>query len=158
MKITIHLPVTPAIKKYLDVRVGPNYKVGSEDWFGGIIISVLENKNSNKHYTLKNHREESATKEFSFLMSLSCSEKNGILILPKHEVIINNIIEDAFRRDMYVNAIINKNQYNIDYNTTFLNTLEFYDITDEEMTLDAIKRDFSRKKESIEKRMFLLPK
>lgn len=154
MKISIHLPVTPAIKKYLTVRVGENYTVRFEDWFGGIVLSVLENTGS-KHGQLVNKRENTATEEFTFTISLSYAEKNGFIILPKHEVLINNIIEDIFRKEMYIQALINKKCYKIEYHTTFSNIMDVYDITDDDLTMDAVKKEFIRKRADIEKSLFL---
>lgn len=154
MKLTIELAVTPVVKKYLDVKVGKNYHLGVEDWFGGMIINMLENKNT-KHYTLLNKDPHLKTESFVFTVGMSTAQKNGFVILPKHEVLINSIVDDMFRKEIYIQAITNKKNYMIEYQTTIANTLDYYDITDEEMTYDTIKRDFSRKRAGLEERLFL---
>lgn len=154
MKISIHLPVSPAIKKYLEVRLGKNYHLTINDWFGGILINMLENK-SCKPYEPSNKSQSQKTETFTITVSMSMADKNGFNIQPKHEAQINKIIDDIFREDMYIQAITNKKNYFIEFQTSISNILDSYDITDDEMSYESIKRDFSRKRGDIEKRLFI---
>ncbi|MGD1319545.1 hypothetical protein [Chryseobacterium sp. 2R14A] len=157
MKITIHLPVTPAIKKYLVrslLKEKQDYILNIDDWFGLIVINMLEYKGS-KHYNITPTQEEKKTETFDIHLSISAAHKNGFTILPQYEVAIFNIVDRMFRESMYKSALINKNNYGIDYQTTINDILDSYDITEEEMTYDAIKRDFDRKKEKLKQTLYL---
>lgn len=153
MEITIHLPVTPAIKKYLEGRLGKEYKLSIDDWFGGTIINMLTIKRLSTSKEEK--RPEKRTERFNIHTSLSMAEKNGFTIENKHEHMINKILNSLFRQDLYINAIINKKNYGIDYHTTINNILDVYDITEEEFNTDALKRDLIRKREEIESLLYL---
>lgn len=154
MKVTIHLPVTPAIKKFLEVRLGKEYKLTANDWFGPIILSILENK-TNKHYEINCKNNQLRTSTFDITVSLSMAEKAGFIIAPRQENIINQIVEGIFREDMYLQSILNKKMYLIDYQTTISTILDSYDITDEEMNYESIKRDFNRKRAALEEKLYL---
>lgn len=154
MRITIHLPVTPAIKKYMIGKFGKDYIINMDDWFGNMIINMLENK-SNKHYNTSNRDVGSKTDTYAINFSVSTSEKNGVRIIPQHEAAIFNIVDKIFREELYSQALINKKNYLIDYQTTISNILDSYDISDDELSYDALKRDFHRKKEKLEQRLFL---
>lgn len=154
MKITIHLPVTPYIKKFLTVRLGKEYHLSLDDWFGGMIINMLENK-TNKNYSISESKKDKKTEHFSFTASLSLSSKNGFFIEERHEHLINKIVDALFREDLYINAIINKREYDIDYNTSINNVLDAYDITEEDLSVDALKRDLNRKRDKFESMLFL---
>ena len=154
MKITIHLPVTPAIKKYMIGKFGKDYIINMDDWFGNMVINMLENK-TNKFYSTSNRDSDFKTEEYNISFSTSTADKNGIRIIPQHEAAIFNIINKIFREELYSQALINKRNYYIDYQTTISNILDSYDISDDELSYDALKRDFARKKDDLEKRLFL---
>ena len=157
MKITIHLPVTPAIKKYLVrslTKEKQDYVLNIDDWFGLIVINMLENKSS-KNYNITPTQEGQKTEIFDIQLSISAAQKNGFIILPQHETAIFNIVDRMFRESMYKTALINKKNYQIDYQTSINDILDSYDITEEEMSYDAIKRDFNRKKEKLKDTLYL---
>ncbi|WP_300685501.1 hypothetical protein [Chryseobacterium sp.] len=154
MNITINLPVSPAIKKYLTTRLGNNYHLTNNDWFGIIFLNMLENKN-NKYYEFIGKKTTNRIETFPITISLSMADKNGFIIRAKHETQINKIIDDVFRQDMYIQALINKKEYGIEYQTSLSNILDAYDITDEELTIDSLKRDFIRKRADIESKLFI---
>lgn len=153
----MHLPVTPALKKFLTARFGTDYRLSIDDWFGAIVLNVLQNK-TNKHYEVLGRNKDVnkyKTEKFSITLSMSTAEKSGFLFLPRHQASLHNIVDSIFREDMYIQALTNKTNYMIEYQTTIRNVLASYDITDEEMSYDSIKRDFARKKKSLEDRLFL---
>lgn len=154
MEITINLPVSASIKKYLTARLGTDYHLSNNDWFGILFLNMLENKD-NKYYEPVNKKAINKSETFSISISMSMANKNGFNIRPKHEVQINKIVDDIFRHDMYTHALINKKEYSIEYQTTISNILDSYDITDEEMPYESIRRDFNRKKADIAARLFL---
>ena len=154
MKITIHLPVTPAIKKYMICKFGKDYIINMDDWFGNMVINMLENK-TNKFYNTSNRDVGLKTQIFDINFSVSTADKNGVRIIPQHEAAIFNIIDKIFREEMYSQALINKRNYFIDFQTTISNILDSYDISEDELSYEALKRDFHRKKEKLEQSLFL---
>ena len=152
MNIIVDIPVTPAIKKFLEARVGKNYHLSGTDWFGILLINIFEKK-QNKFFEPTNKNHSSKTENFRFTMSISMADKNGYTILPKHAVIIHNIVDSIFRETMYVEAIRNKKNYKIEYYTSITNILQSYQITPEEMSYESIKRDFNRKRAKLESQL-----
>lgn len=153
MNITIHLPVTPAIKKFLEGRLGKNYQLSLTDWFGGMIIHMLDTKKTG-NYTIETKSDKN-TEVFNITASIDMANKNGFTIEAKHEQLINKIVNSLFRQELYTTAIINKKEYGIEYQTTLSNIMDAYDITEEEFSTDALKRDLIRKKETIESRLYI---
>ena len=54
---------------------------------------------------------------------------------------------------VYIDCIFNKERYGIEYQTTILNFLDFYDITEEELSYDSLRKDFNRNKKKIALRL-----
>lgn len=154
MDISINLPVTPAIKKYLTIKLGSEYRLTSIDWFGSIVFSMLENK-TKKHNCIKDVNISCKTGIFQFTMSYDLSTKIGFILSPKHETMIHNIVDRIFRDEIYYTAIRNKEFYDIEYQTSINDILDSYDIIDEDITWDALYKEFTRKKKNIKSRLYL---
>lgn len=154
MKITIHLPVTPAIKKYLEGRFGKNYHLSLDDWFGCILVNIFENKNY-RNYSIQDKKQKRKTETYDITMSTSMAEKNGFIVEMKHEYLINNIIDSIFREDLYMQCLVNKKEFQIEYQTTINTVFDMYDITEDDYSVESIKRDLTRKREKIESKLFI---
>jgi len=155
MDISIDLPVTPAIKKYLAIKLGPEYRLTSMDWFGSIVFSMLEKKGIKKHNCIKDTNISNKTEVFQFIMSYNLTTKIGFVLSPKNATMIHNIVDRVFRDEIYYTAIRNKEFYDIEYQTSINDILDSYDIIDEDITWDAIYKEFTRKKKNIKSRLYL---
>lgn len=147
MKITIYLPVSFAIKKFLTQKFGEEYELNQSEWLGILVSSLLSKKNSN----WENRFQHCNVGEvYKFTMKLSYADKHGIMISPTQEYLLRKSLENIFRENLYEQAIINKSLYDIDYKTTIENLLEFYGIVEEDKCYyQSLIRDFNRKKDHI---------
>lgn len=152
MLLTIHLPVSKPIHKFLTSKFGDEYQPNNNEWFGILISSLLERKSTYEYVPQK--RDNAATEKFRINIKISYSEKHGVFFTRNHENLIRKAIESLFREMLYEQAILNKRCYGIDYKTSIENALEFYGVdVSEKSYLQAITRDFNRKKEAIENRL-----
>ncbi|WP_372472612.1 hypothetical protein AB4865_07265 [Capnocytophaga sp. ARDL2] len=150
MIITINLPVSKHLKEFLTTKFGKEYHLGTDNWFGVLISTLLERKSC---WDFKPKKEEQNTEFYSIHIKLSYANKHGIFLTKGHEELLRKSIESLFRENIYEQALLNKECYGIDYKTTILNCLEYYGITDDNSNyLQALMRDFSRKKDRIETR------
>lgn len=144
--ITIQLPVSIYIKKYLVALHGPTYHVSITDDFGILILNTLRKKSIYYHY--KSQKEISTC--YSISISFSNFEKYGCGIseLQLHQ--IYKSLDSHFRMTMYRTAIINYHSFGIQYKKSILAYLKSYGITEDEMSYGTIRKDFNRKKSEIE--------
>lgn len=148
MLLTIHLGLPQHLKKFLISKFGEEYHLSREDFLGILISSLLEKKSTGQ-YPYKLDKEKYSEK-YLIHISLSYAQKNGIYLIQEHEALIRRSVENIFRNNLYEQALINKECYGIDYKTTFLNTLEFYGISEDNKSyFQMLMRDFNRKKEGI---------
>lgn len=152
MYITISLPVSLPIKKFLTTKFGKDYKPNQQEWFGILICSLLEKKTIS-HWENR-QKQEDFPEVYDIKISLSYCDKHGIYISAAHERLLRKSLESVFRENLYEQAILNKECYGIDYKTTFKNILEFYGTdANDSSYYQTLIRDFNRKKEAIQKRL-----
>lgn len=70
---------------------------------------------------------------------------------PNHAVIFNDIIDGMFRDEIYKSAIILKNKSENKILKSLREHLEMYDISEDDIKLDSLYRDFKRKRHYFEK-------
>lgn len=146
MKITIDLPVTSYLQKYLTVKFGTLYQARESDWFGLLIINILSPKNETD-YELKNFKSDSF---YTISIGISKAEKRGFIVSKRKGEQLAKAVENYFRSELYSSAILNARNFDIDFKTTIINTLESYGITEEELHYESIRKDFNRNKKNIE--------
>lgn len=154
MTPTLKIPVNPAVKKYLEIRLGKNYQIGLDDWFGIIIYNFLINK-TNKHFKITPKMREQSPCYFEIGISENQAAKAGIFLTEKQETSINNIVEKILRDEIFYAAVMNKKLYQIDYRITVNNILDSYDISEDELPFETLIKDFDRKKNNIIPNLYL---
>ncbi|MFL9835008.1 hypothetical protein [Chryseobacterium terrae] len=154
MNPTIKIPVNPAVKKYLEIKLGKNYTLGTDDWFGIIVYNFLINK-TNKHFKIIPKKYDKEIQFFEIILSSNQAEKAGIILTEKQEASINNICYKIFKEELYSAAVVNKNLYSLDYMVTMNNLLDLYDITEEDLSYDALIKGFYRDRKAISENMYL---
>jgi hypothetical protein len=152
MFLTIHLPVSKPIKKFLVAKFGEEYHPTQNEWFGILITSLLHKKSYGDFRQTKKTEELAET--YKIGIRISFSEKHGIFLEKNHESLIQKAVENIFRDSIYEQAIMNKQYYGIDYKTSIENALDFYGIVEDAKSYySTLIRDFTRKKEAIMERM-----
>jgi len=146
LKITIDLPVTSYLQKYLTVKFGTLYQARESDWFGLLIINILSPKNE-REYEFKKIKSDSF---YTVTIGISKAEKCGFLISKSKGEQLAKAVENYFRSELFSSAILNARNFDVDYKTTIINTLESFGITEEELHYESIRKDFNRNKKNIE--------
>lgn len=150
--LTIRLPVSSYIKKFLVAVYGDAYRVSVTDDFGILILNILQKKSIYYKYNRKN---DDRNTNFSIHISFSNFEKYGCVISEQQLYQINKSLDSNFRTTMYRNAIINFHSFGVQYKKSILAYLNSYGITEEEMKYTSVRKDFNRKKGAIESKLRL---
>lgn len=148
--ITIWLPVSSYIKNFLVAVYGDAYKVSATDDLGILILNILQKKSVYYEYKRKN---DDRNTNYPIHISFSNFEKYGCVISEQQLYQINKSLDSNFRNTMYRNAIVNQHSFGIQYKKTILAYLKSYGITEDEMNYATIRKDFNRKKASIESKL-----
>lgn len=149
--ITINLNLPTYLSKYLKKQFGDSYKVSQKDWLGILLVAHLKKKNASGYHYKKEVQKETS---YPVMVSTNSAYRNGFHLLKENNQQIVNAIDGVFRTSLYHTAIINYENYSIDYKTSIMNVLEMYGITEEDLQYDTIRKDFNRKRKDIENYLF----
>lgn len=143
--ITEHIPVADHVYKYLIKKCGSdNYTANRSDLIGQLILSSLGNNHKDVKI-LKNTFE----KTFSVNIKEDALYKNGFYLSVKSGQVFNKMVDKMFREELYSHAIISKRRGEESHLPSMKDFLDVYDITEDDIRLDTLYRDFKRKKESV---------
>jgi hypothetical protein len=154
-KVLLRLPVPRYLKKILNLRFGEHYDAKENTLFGMAIINILKRKSdcgyvyTRNHYRLGNYRFKEKTEIFLVNISLDKARRTGFIFDENRILKIIKAIDKSIRDELYTSAIINKEKYGIEYQTTILDFLDFYDITDEELSYESLRKDFNRNRKKL---------
>lgn len=158
-KILLQLSVPAYLKKILDVRFGELYKPREDNLFGMTILNVLKRKSSHDYqfrrnqYTDGKYRFKNANIPYFLNISVDQAKRRGFNLDTKRSFQIVKSIDRNLREELYIKAIFNKDKYGIDYQTTILDWLEMYDISEEELSYESLRKDFNRKRRDLMKKL-----
>lgn len=149
--ITESIPVANHVYKYLLKKCGSDtYTANRSELIGNIVLSSLgTNPDISISKTKFKKTFHIVIKDYQYL-------KAGISLGIKTGQVFNKMIDKMFRDEMYCHIIINSNVSDSQYLDGIRKFLEVYDITEDDIKLESIYRDFKRKKEAFKSR--LLPK
>jgi len=150
---TVHLPIKSYLKKYLIKKYGTSYKISSNSLLGIFLIEILD-----KQYR-KEHRQIKEKNYYPIIIPKVIVEKVGFDFptskMRRFELMIKQLfrneldshVDIAINAELYVN--INDKKYKLDVMKAIKQYLEFYDITEDELRLDSLYRDYKRIKNEI---------
>lgn len=154
-KVLLQLPVPGYLKKILEKKYGENPSVSRKTLFGLTVINTLKAKRdkdyeaSRKVYNSGNYRFKDAQQYFFVSVSLDIAKRKGFTHSIDVARQIVKAVDHEIREQLYIDCIFNKEKYAIEYQTTILNWLDFYDITEEELSYESIRKDFNRNRKKI---------
>ncbi len=146
--ITESIPVADHVYKFLVKRTGSDtYVATRNDIIGNIVLSSLgTNPDIPISKSKYNRLFHLVIKEHKYL-------KTGIKLGIKSGQVFNRLMDQLFRDELYHHIIMK----NIANKTKCIGEirqfLKLYDITEDDIKLETIYRDFKRKKEGIESRL-----
>lgn len=143
--ITETVPVADHVYKYiLGINGSETIVADRSDFIGNIILSSL-NRNSDVKIGKRkfNKSIKIVIKDHQYL-------KSGVFVGIKRGQVFNNLIDKMFRRELYSHCFMNKDLHDDSYLQIIRNFLNVYNISEDDLKLDSIYRDFKRKKKEKE--------
>lgn len=142
-KITFQLPVPRYLKKILEIKYGNEYQAKETTLFGMVVINTLQKK-SDRKYTFD--KMQSQNDYFSITLGMDKAQRNGFQHGQKRAFQLSHLIERNIREELYNTCIFNQINYGIEFQTTILDFIAMYDITEEELSYETLRKDFNRYK------------
>lgn len=142
-QITLHLSVPRYVKKILEFKYGDEYKATETTLLGMVVLNSLQKK-SERNYTYR--RENPDITYFSLRVGIDKVYRKGFQFNQQKALQLSKAIERDIREKLYTEAITNDLNYGIDFKTTLENFLTLYDIAEDELSYETIRKDFNRYK------------
>lgn len=140
--ITQNIPVSDHVFKYLKARCGgTQLHAKRTNVFGSLALSLMgENKDVKECKT-------NYTKIFKVTISEDSYNRLGMYMCESNAQLFNDQVDKMFREELFFHVIINKGIAAEQYIKSIRNFLKVYDITEDDIKLDTVCRDFKRRKD-----------
>ena len=146
--ITESIPVADHVYKYLLKKCGSDtYIANRSELIGNIVLSSL---GTNPDISISKVKFK---KSFNIVIKDYQYLKAGISLGIKSGQVFNKMMDKMFREEMYCHIFINSNLSKDQYLEGIRSFLKVYEITEDDIKLESIYRDFKRKKESLKNRL-----
>lgn len=142
--ITQSIPVSDHVYKFLVARCGSDEIEASRSTFIGSLILSMHGRNPDVRLKKNNF-----TKLFKVTISESHYQKLGMHITSENAQLFNDLVDKVFREELYCHALLNKMGNKSLYLEAIRKFLEVYNITEDDIKLDTLYRDFKRKKDML---------
>jgi len=143
--ITQNIPVADHVYKYLIKRCGSDeLRATRNSVFGSLVLS-LQGRNGDVK-----PKKSSYTKIFKANISEDGHQRLGMFISSENAQLFNDQVDKMFREELFFHVVINKGIDSRMYMDSIRCFLKVYDITEEDIKLDTIYRDFKRRKENFD--------
>jgi len=150
--ITQNIPVADHVYKYLKTRCGSDHiKATRTSIFGSLALSLL-----GKTADLKPKKSE-FTRTFRVTISENSHSRQGMHLTEANAQLFNDQVDRMFREELFFYLIMNKGLSSKMYLQSMRTFLEVYDITEEDIKLDTLYRDFKRRKKTYETNLQITP-
>lgn len=140
-QITLHLSVPRYVKKILEFKYGDDYKAREDTLLGMVVLNSLQKK-SERNYIYKRQNPDIAY--FSMKVGIDKASRTGFQINHNKARQISKAIERDIREKLYNEAMTNEMNFGVEFRATLQNFLDLYDITEEELSYETIRKDFNR--------------
>lgn len=161
-RVLLQLMVPKYLKKILDAKYGENYKARENTLFGMTVINTLKRKSDHDYtysrdkYSQGDYRFKNNTEAYFINVSVDRAKRNGFAFCQRRSFQIVKAFDKSIREDLYTNAIINKEKYGIEYQTTIVDFLDLYDISDDELSYDSLRKDFNRNRRKLAEKLKII--
>ena len=161
-RVLLQLNVPSYLKKILVSKLGENYRPKEDNLYGLAIINTLKRKSEHnyeyrrEHYSGGDYRFKNSTEQFFIYISVDRASRRGFSFDPRRSFQIVKAFDKQIREELYTKAIFNKENYGIDYQTTINDWLNMYDISEEELSYDSIRKDFNRNRIKLMKKLKII--
>lgn len=142
MRSSIYFPVKPHIKKYLENRIGKKFIYSNTSIISHCVRIAISEKPLRVIDNPFPYDYEYEVEISPFYIS-----KFNVSYNSKSIYIFNGQVELIFRDELYRFMDLNKTVYNIPYRQTLRDLFKKFNITEEDIKLESVLRDFTRKHE-----------
>lgn len=149
MKVIIHVPCPTYLKKFIEISFGENYELSQTDWLGILVLGLLQKKSHPTYHYAGQKKAAQFGDKLVFNFTLHQANKNGFFLVNSDEQKIIKAIDDVFRSSMYRAAMLNQENFGIEYRSTITTYLDAFNITEEDLAYETIRKDFNRLKSAL---------
>lgn len=142
--ITQNIPVADHIYKYLVKICGTDHIKANRSTYIGSLILSLQGRNGDVRLSKKRH-----SKIFKAEISECYYEKTGMFITQQNAQLFNEQVDKKFRDELFRNMLMNKQLDEKHFLKSMRRFLDFYEITEDDIKIEALHRDFKRKKDEL---------
>lgn len=143
--ITQNIPVADHVYKYLHKCCGATHITATRNTaIGSMALSLL-----GRNYDVKPNKKK-FTKIFQVTISEHYYEKTGMHISRLNAQLFNDQADKNFREEMYRHLLMHHHLEHKKFIKSMRKYLDFYDITEDDIKVESLYRDFKRKKDDLE--------
>lgn len=142
--IVQNIPVSDHVYKYLLKLCGSDHIDASRSTYIGSLVLSLQGRNCDVRPGKKKY-----TKLFKARISESYYSKTGLHITSENAQLFNEQIDKKFRDELFRNMLMNSHLEEKLFLKSMRTYLDFYDITEDDIKVESLYRDFKRKKDHI---------
>ena len=139
MNCIIEFPVKNHIKKYLVFKYGQLYKYSSTS---SLAILIRDTLSKESYYNLNKFKN---TESYQIELNQPYISRYGVFFDENKLYQFNREVEHLFREELYQFMNFNKNIYKLKYRTSLRDFLKTMEITEEDIKIETLLRDFDRK-------------
>lgn len=148
MDLTLSINCPTYIRKFTEKTFGKNFEANNHSRFGMFILAMLRKK---RYYDYKpvERKTKLYNDQLKITISMRASRNDGCFLIASDEAKIISFLDDEFRRNMYLLAIINQENFGIEIKNTIQCYLESFDIGEDDLKYESIRKEFDRKNAEI---------
>lgn len=139
--IAVNFPVKSYIKKYLVYKFGDTHTYTQCSVLGPIIRSVLSKQ------SYRNISMPPTSHCYTIKLTDLYITQYGVFVDEKNINEFNNEVDRLFRAELFQFMVFNKEYFNVKYRDTLRKMLDSMVITENDVKLETILKDFDRKKD-----------
>ena len=140
--ITQNIPVADHVLKFLKVRCGGTHlQAKRTTTFGSLALSLM-GENKDVKINSRNY-----TKIFEVTIAEDSYNRVGMYMCEANAQLFNDQVDRMFREELFFHVMINKGIDAEQYMNSIRSFLKVYNITEDDIKLDTVCRDFKRRKD-----------
>jgi hypothetical protein len=142
--ITQNIPVADHVYKYLLRICGTDHIFATRSTYIGSLVLSLQGRNQDVRLSKKKY-----SRIFKAEISECYYEKTGMFITQQNAQLFNEQVDKKFRDELFRMMLMNRHLEEKLFLKTMRAYLDFYDITEDDIKIETLYRDFKRKKDEL---------
>jgi hypothetical protein len=142
--ITQNIPVADHVFKYLEKICGSTHIDANRSTYVGSLVLSLQGRNYDVRVSKKKY-----TKIFKADISECYYGKTGMFITSENAQLFNDQVDKKFRDELFRMMLMNRHLDKKLFLQSMRSYLDFYGITEDDIKIETLHRDFKRKKDDL---------